>query len=410
MSKSTKRVRLPSYRLHKQSGQAIVTLSDGLGNRRDVLLGKHDAPESKAEYERVILEWLANAGRPPRIDGPADITVNELIVAYWQHAVEYYGFERRGRTGMEECLKAALRILKELYGDTPAREFGPLALKACRQCMIEKDWSRLYINRQVQRLCRLFKFAVAEELLPEIVADRNGNQRHVYLALKAVEGLRRGQAGSRETHEVRPVPQEHIDVSLPKMPSVIQAMVQFQLMVGCRPTEVCIVRPIDIDMRNAACWIFTPQFHKTEHHGHERKILIGPRAQEVLRPWLGTKVDGHCFSPAESEMRRNAIKKASRQTPMTPSQAQRRPKKNRKRPHRDHYDATSYRNAIWRACDKAKCPRWSPNRLRHNRATELRCHGLDVTKTILGHTKVETTQIYAEKDMAAAMALVSKIG
>jgi hypothetical protein len=33
-----------------------------------------------------------------------------------------------------------------------------------------------------------------------------------------------------------------------------------------------------------------------------------------------------------------------------------------------------------------------------------------VVKTILGHTKVETTQIYAEKDLAAAMELVSKIG
>jgi hypothetical protein len=31
----------PSYRLHRQSGQAIVTLPDGLGGRRDVLLGPY---------------------------------------------------------------------------------------------------------------------------------------------------------------------------------------------------------------------------------------------------------------------------------------------------------------------------------------------------------------------------------
>ena len=36
----------------------------------------------------------------------------------------------------------------------------------------------------------------------------------------------------------------------------------------------------------------------------------------------------------------------------------------------------------------------------------MRPHGLDVTKTILGHSKVETTQIYAEKDLAAAMVYV----
>jgi hypothetical protein len=40
----------------------------------------------------------------------------------------------------------------------------------------------------------------------------------------------------------------------------------------------------------------------------------------------------------------------------------------------------------------------------------LRRYGLDVAKTILGHTKVETTQIYAEKDAAAAMELMTKIG
>ena len=50
------------------------------------------------------------------------------------------------------------------------------------------------------------------------------------------------------------------------------------------------------------------------------------------------------------------------------------------------------------------------NRLRHSRATELRGFGLDMVKTILGHSKVETGQVYAEKDMLAAMKLVSKIG
>jgi hypothetical protein len=57
MSKRTRRI--PSYRLHKQSGQAIVTLTDGLGRRRDVLLGRYGTPESRAEYVRVLAEWEA---------------------------------------------------------------------------------------------------------------------------------------------------------------------------------------------------------------------------------------------------------------------------------------------------------------------------------------------------------------
>jgi hypothetical protein len=50
---------IPSYRKHKQSGQAIVTLSDGLGGRRDVLLGKYGTADSRQEYARVIAEWEA---------------------------------------------------------------------------------------------------------------------------------------------------------------------------------------------------------------------------------------------------------------------------------------------------------------------------------------------------------------
>jgi site-specific recombinase XerD len=54
--------------------------------------------------------------------------------------------------------------------------------------------------------------------------------------------------------------------------------------------------------------------------------------------------------------------------------------------------------------------RWRPNQLRHSRATELRRYGLDLAKTVLGHSKVETTQLYAEKDVASAMDLMSRIG
>ena len=38
VQRMSRRTKVPSYRLHKQSGQALVTLTDGLGNRRDVPL------------------------------------------------------------------------------------------------------------------------------------------------------------------------------------------------------------------------------------------------------------------------------------------------------------------------------------------------------------------------------------
>jgi integrase len=331
-------------------------------------------------------------------------------------------------------LKDALAVVKQLYGHTLAATFGPLALKACRNRMVEKGWSRKYINAQVDRIRRAFRWAAGEELLPASVHQN----------LLAVEGLHKGKTPAREGKKVKPVPPEHIDATLPHLPPVIQAMVRFQMLTGCRPGELCLIRPIDLDMSDSACWVFSPDQHKTAHHEQERHIFIGPKAQQVLRPYLGTKLDAYCFSPAESEARRNDAKRAARKTPMTPSQKARKTKANPKRPKRDHYDDVSYRNAVYRACDKIfpapeplaqkkgetrkqwlarltpeqwrdlkqwqKAHHWHPNRLRHNRATELRPHGLDVVKTILGHTKVETSQIYAEKDLVAAKELVAKIG
>jgi hypothetical protein len=43
----------PAYRLHKQSGQAVVRRSG-----RDFYLFEHGAPESRAEYDRIVGEWL----------------------------------------------------------------------------------------------------------------------------------------------------------------------------------------------------------------------------------------------------------------------------------------------------------------------------------------------------------------
>jgi hypothetical protein len=41
---------LPRYRLHRQSGQAVVSFPLGAGRYRDVLLGLYDSEESKREY------------------------------------------------------------------------------------------------------------------------------------------------------------------------------------------------------------------------------------------------------------------------------------------------------------------------------------------------------------------------
>ncbi|NNJ24319.1 hypothetical protein LzC2_03750 [Planctomycetes bacterium LzC2] len=49
---------------------------------------------------------------------------------------------------------------------------------------------------------------------------------------------------------------------------------------------------------------------------------------------------------------------------------------------------------------RAAC-RWSPNQLRHTRATQLRAkYGIELTRTVLGHSDIATSAIYAERDLA----------
>jgi hypothetical protein len=110
---------VPSYRLHKQSGQAIVTLTDPVTRkRRDLPLGRHGTPESRAEYARVLAEWEAAGQRPPPQEAAAagvGPSVAELLLAYWKHAEGHYRNPDGGPSAELKILKYTLKPLRELY-------------------------------------------------------------------------------------------------------------------------------------------------------------------------------------------------------------------------------------------------------------------------------------------------------
>jgi integrase len=75
------------------------------------------------------------------------------------------------------------------------------------------------------------------------------------------------------------------------------------------------------------------------------------------------------------------------------------------------YTKDSYNKAIRRACEAADVEIWSPNQLRHTRATEIRRdHGLEACQVILGHSRADVTQVYAERDHAKAREVMSLVG
>jgi hypothetical protein len=95
-------------------------------------------------------------------------------------------------------------------------------------------------------------------------------------------------------------------------------MVELQLVTGMRPGEVIAMRPRDID-RTTRPWQYKPAHHKTLHHGHDRVVFLGKKAQAIITPYLLRPEDKPLFSPAEAEkQRREAIHEQRVQTNSTP--------------------------------------------------------------------------------------------
>lgn len=418
--------RSPSYRLHRPSGQAAVTL-DG----RDYYLGKYNTPSSRQRYDAVLAEWLAG-GR--RLEHVSQLTVAELVVRYWRFAERYYS--RNGRPTVElEKLRASARPLVQVYGRMRAADFGPLALKTVRQKMIDdgcvrrgpdgkvklrRSNTRLHINQSIGRIKRFFKWGVENELVPP----------SVYHGLQAVAGLKRGRCEARETEPVRPVPDEYVDAIKPHVSRQVWAMVELQRLTGMRPGEVVIMRGRDLDTAGKI-WIYRPESHNTQHHGYDRIVDLGPRARKIVKPFLKPDVDAYLFSPVDAEAERRSAQHAKRTTPMKYGN---RPGTNRKRKPkrtpRDRYYVSSYRRAIQRACDvadaKAKAdsieagkeptaerivPRWHPHQLRHNFATRIRKqYGVEAARILLGHKSTAVTELYAEVDRGRVREIVAGVG
>jgi integrase len=393
--------RIPSYRYHKASRQAVVVL-DG----RSHYLGAWDSPESRAEYDRLIAEYLAGRRRRtlagPGRPGPApsDLTLNELILAFQDHALAHYRGPDGRPTRHLDNLKDALRPVRALYGPTVARDFGPLALRAVREEMVRAGICRRTINDRVHRIRRSFRWAASVELIPV----------DVVLALETVEALRPGRSAARESPGVRPVPLEHVEAVLPHLAAPIAAMVRLQLLCGCRAGEVVHLRGADLDT-SGPIWTFKPPNHKNAWRGEKRIVYLGPGSQAILKQFLKPDPAAYLFSPRERVEALRAERAAARRTKRTPSELARRREPAPRRAPRDRYDRRAYRQAIVRACQRAGVPPWSPGQLRHLVATTIRKrYGVEGAQLLLGHKRADVTQVYAERDETRARAIAAEVG
>jgi integrase len=284
---------IPKYRLHS-SGQAAVRL-DG----RDHYLGKFGTEESKKKYDQLIARWLVAKGKPPVPTDPENVSVDQILGAYWLHAQGYY-LKRGKPTGQLQRIKAALGVVRKTFGGTTATEFGPRELKSVREEMIRREWARTYVNALVGCIKRCWRWACEEEIVPA----------HLWQALSVVRNLQRGRSAARETPAVGPVQDAVVGATLPHLTPEVGDMVRIQRLTGMRPIEVCRMRAEDVDRTGKLpegrplkdVWVYRVQEegNKLAHRGVSRIVLIGPKAQAVLLPHLLRRGPaGYVFSPRD---------------------------------------------------------------------------------------------------------------
>ena len=205
------RKKVPSFRHHKASSQGFVEL-----NGRRIYLGRYDLPETRQRYDRTIAEWLAG-GRSQHVSSQ-EISVTELVGRYWRFSQGYYRKPDGTATGSLPIVKRGLRRLRKLYGNSPAGEFGPLAFKTVRQSFIDDGLRRFTITRYMAVVKGVFRWAVAEELVPP----------SVYEGLRAVRSLAPGRSAAKESRPVRPVPIAHVEGIRDHVPAAVWGLIQLQ--------------------------------------------------------------------------------------------------------------------------------------------------------------------------------------
>jgi integrase len=344
-------MRVPKLCQHA-SGQSVVRI---LG--KDYYCGKHGEPATVRKYELLIAEFISNKhsfGKNKRKN-----TIGSICLSYIEFSESHY----KSKSEINN-IKLVITCLVSLYEFKNADDFGPTEFKTLRSQFSKegKSRSRQFVNKCMRLIVRMLSWATGEEMIDS----------KVIAAVREVASLKKGKTSAPESKKVHAVTREDIDLALPEMFKIIADMVKLQLLLGCRPGELCAMTGAMVD-KSKPIWEIDFEHHKNEHRDQTRVVYVGPKAQAILQRYLDQRGEGVLFRSRSSK----------------------------------GYCTGSYGRAIRRACERAKVTPWSPNQLRHKAANEIRdSHDLEHVAAVLGHADVETSKIYAKirRDQAIAVA------
>jgi integrase len=272
-------------------------------------------------------------------------TLESAVAAFLVWAAEYYRREDGTDTGESYNCEIGLRILRQRCGKKPIDDITYHDIIEARNEMVGSGLVRETINQRVAIWKRFFSWAL--------------DNRHCSAQTKsevwALDALKRGRTKAADSEPVEPVEHLHVKQTVRYARAVVRDMVLVQELTGMRPSELCNMHGSEIE-KTKGVWLFRPKLHKTTHKGKPRMIVIGPRAQKILAPYLN---DDLIF----------------------------------KTPTGGGWDSNTYGKAIRYALKAAAkagvvVPDWSLNQLRHACGTRVRRrYGLAAAKAVLGHSE-----------------------
>lgn len=354
----------PPYprRPHSGSGQARIKLGG-----RHLYLGVFGSLASHERYNQLLAQWLAaqQTGQPTLAPAalPRDLTVRDIAARF----LAWAELNLSARGGELKQFRAACRPLLELFGSELATAFRARQLKALLATLPGRGWSGPTCNRHLGRLKFLWRWAEEQGLVPE------GSAAH----LAIVKGLKKGAPGVRGRQKRRLPSEEEVWLVADRMPPAAGAILRLLWLTGMRTTEALILRPVDVD-RSSEVWAYRPSFHKLDHAGQERLVLLAGRSQEVLTPWLAGRLPEDWAFAGKGGRRWNTI---------------------------------TFGRLLSRACRKAGVQRFAAYSLRHcSKMRFERAVGLKQTGELLGQKCLSTTQSYGQFDLESATEAARKIG
>lgn len=343
--------------------------------------------KTKETYLQWVAAFAANDDTIP-ISGPVPI-VADLINHFSRWAETYYRNPTTGRpTSQIHVLKSSLRELRN-HLDIAIQDFTPQHLLAVRAAMIArpitpqsseskaKPLTISTVNSAISKIKMAFKRGVEWGLVPVTV----------YHALSCVQSLSWRTAPTlRTTEPIKPVDQEDVDAIMPMLKPVYRVMLALHCATGMRITELVGMRFSEITRIDDGLYCYQPGRHKNSHHQQERRI----------------------YFHADFMARMQAIRKPL----WDPDLVWCSKGKGRHKGYTGQVTVSGYQRAIQWAQEKynrkaSKKIHWTPLQIRHLVGTRVRSvHGLEGSQAVLGHSRIDSTQIYAERrdDLARKLA------